>query len=75
MRNDDVYFFDVDADTITDVDLLVVEHGLSDKRSETVRLRNMVRPLRIPVDIIVVSEEEFRDPVDRDRARDVPGGP
>ena len=50
-----------DARDDSDVDLLVVERGLSNKRSEMVRLRNLVRPLRIPVDIIVVSEEEFRD--------------
>ena len=45
----------------SDVDLLVVERGLRNKRAEMVRLRNLVRPLRIPVDIIVVSEDEFRD--------------
>lgn len=50
-----------DARDDSDVDLLVVERRLSNKRSEMVRLRNLVRPLRIPVDIIVVSEEEFRD--------------
>ena len=37
------------------------ERGLANTRAEMVRLRNLVRPLRIPVDIIVVSEEEFRD--------------
>ena len=45
----------------SDVDLLVVERGLRNTRAEMVRLRNLVRPLRIPVDIIVVSEDEFSD--------------
>ena len=45
----------------SDVDLLIVERGPTNKRAEMVRLRNVVRPLRIPVDIIVVSEEEFAD--------------
>ena len=50
-----------DARDDSDLDLLVVERGLANKRAEMVRLRNLVRPLRIPVDIIVVSEEEFAD--------------
>ena len=45
------------AKTHEDLDLLVIERGLADMRAEMVRLRNLVRPLRIPVDIIVVSEE------------------
>lgn len=45
----------------SDVDLLVVEREVPTRRAEMVRLRNVVRPLRIPVDIVVVSEEEFRD--------------
>ena len=49
------------AKTHEDLDLLVIERGLADMRAEMVRLRNLVRPLRIPVDIIVVSEEEFSD--------------
>ena len=50
-----------DARHDSDLDLLVIERGLASARAEMVRLRNVVRPLRIPVDIIVVSEEEFRD--------------
>ena len=50
-----------DARDDSDLDLLVVERRLANTRAEMVRLRNLVRPLRIPVDIIVVSEEEFSD--------------
>ena len=50
-----------DARHDSDLDLLVIERGLTNTRAEMVVLRNVIRPLRIPVDIIVVSEEEFRD--------------
>ena len=50
-----------DARNDSDLDLLVVERELVDKRAEMVRLRNLLRPLRIPVDIIVVSKDEFAD--------------
>ena len=45
----------------SDIDLLVVERNLVSKRDEMVRLRGLLRPLRIPVDVIVVSETEFND--------------
>ena len=41
--------------------MLVVERTLPDKHAEMVRLRLLLRPLRIPVDVIVVSEKEFGD--------------
>ena len=47
-----------DARPDSDVDLLVVERTLIDRRAEMVRLRRVLRPLRIPVDLLVVSEEE-----------------
>lgn len=50
-----------DARDDSDLDLLVVERGPLSKRAEMVRLRDLIRPLRIPVDIIVISEEEFTD--------------
>ena len=50
-----------DARHDSDLDLLVIERGPANTRAEMVRLRNLIRPLRIPVDIIVVSEEEFCD--------------
>lgn len=45
----------------SDVDLLVIERGLTDKLQEMVRLRRLLRPLRIPVDVLVYSEDEVRE--------------
>ena len=45
----------------SDLDFLVVEKELKARRMEMVRLRRILRPLRIPVDIIVVSEQVFND--------------
>lgn len=41
----------------SDSDFMVVEKELKARRMETVRLRRILSPLRIPVDIIVVSEQ------------------
>lgn len=43
----------------SDVDLLVVEDRVSDVVAEMVRLRRSLSPLRIPVDVLVVSEAHF----------------
>ncbi len=45
----------------SDLDFLVVEKELKARRMEMVRLRRILRPLRIPVDIIVVSEQVFNE--------------
>jgi predicted nucleotidyltransferase len=50
-----------EASEDSDVDLLVIEPTLEHKRSEMVRLRNLIRPLKIPVDVLVASEEEVRE--------------
>lgn len=42
----------------SDLDLLVVEDEVHDRAGEMVRLRRALRPLRIPVDILVASVEE-----------------
>ena len=42
-----------DADYDSDVDFLVIEKVIKDKRKEMTRLRRALLPLRIPVDIIV----------------------
>ncbi|TAJ76084.1 nucleotidyltransferase domain-containing protein [bacterium] len=44
----------------SDVDLLVVETSVSDAIAEMVRLRRLLSALRVPVDILVVSEDSFR---------------
>lgn len=39
----------------SDVDLLVIEQEVPDRAREMVRLRRVLRPLRIPVDLLVFS--------------------
>ena len=48
-----------DADDHSDVDLLVVEPAVSDRYEEMVRLNWALKGLLIPVDLLVVSEQEF----------------
>lgn len=51
-------------DRDSDLDFLVIEPQVKDRHGETVRLRQVLRPLRIPVDMLVVSAkvfEEWRD--------------
>jgi uncharacterized protein len=47
-----------DAREDSDLDLLVIEPLVEDRAKEMVRLRRVLRPLRIPADILVYSEEE-----------------
>lgn len=48
-----------DAKQDSDVDLLVVMPNVADRVDEMVRLTRILSPLRIPVDLLVVSEERF----------------
>ena len=45
----------------SDLDILVVEAEVTARREEMVRLRDVLRPLRIPVDVLVASERIFRE--------------
>jgi predicted nucleotidyltransferase len=45
----------------SDLDFLVVEPQVTARRSEQVRLRDVLRPLRIAVDVLVISETAFRE--------------
>jgi uncharacterized protein len=45
----------------SDLDLLVVEPKVTARREEMVRLRDVLRPLRIPADVLVVSERTFQE--------------
>lgn len=47
------------ADEDSDIDILVVESSVKDRAAEMVRLNRVLSPLRIPVDLLVVSEEMF----------------
>ena len=48
-----------DAAGDSDVDFLVIEPEVRDRHAEMVRLANVLRPLMLPVDVLVVSEERF----------------
>lgn len=48
-----------DAQEDSDLDFLVIEPVLHDKFKEMVRLRQVLRPLRIPVDVLVYSQAEI----------------
>lgn len=45
----------------SDADFLVIEPDVQNRYAEMVRLRQILRPLRIPVDIVVVSRSIFED--------------
>lgn len=49
-----------DATDESDLDLLVIEREVSDRAREMVRLRRALRPLRIPVDLLVYSSADVR---------------
>src|SRR5437588_10680330 len=42
----------------SDLDLLVIETRVEDRAREMVRLRRLLRPLRVPADILVYSTHE-----------------
>ena len=50
-----------EADVESDLDFLVIEPEVKDRHGEMVRLRQLLRPLRIPVDVLVVSAETFEE--------------
>src|SRR3954471_24787836 len=56
-----------DARPDSDLDFLVIEREVGSKLDEMVRLRDSLPPLGVPVDVLVVSEEQA------DAWRDVPG--
>lgn len=45
----------------SDVDLLVVEDEITDRGAELARLYRALRPLRLPAEIVLVSEARFRE--------------
>jgi predicted nucleotidyltransferase len=48
-----------DAGAESDLDFMVIEPFVAGQRSEMVRLRQVLRPLKVPVDVLVVSREGF----------------
>lgn len=53
-----------DARPDSDIDLLVVEQEVRDRVAEMVRLGRILSPLRLPIDVLVVSEAMYRTWVD-----------
>ncbi len=56
-----------DAREQSDLDFLVIEREVKSRRREMVRLHDVLRPMRIPVDVLVASEATF------DEWADTPG--
>jgi uncharacterized protein len=50
-----------DAREDGDLDLLVIEPNVTNRRREMVRLTDVLRPLRLPVDFLVVSRQTFQE--------------
>ncbi len=50
-----------DARENSDLDFLVVQPVVTARRREMVRLSNVLRPLRVPVDVLVASERVFAE--------------
>jgi predicted nucleotidyltransferase len=56
-----------DARETSDLDFLVVEPVVTARRREMVRLSDALRPLRVPADVLVASEQTF------EKWRHIPG--
>ena len=50
-----------DINEQSDLDFLIVKKELKARRKETVHLRDVLSPLRIPVDVVVISEKTYQD--------------
>jgi uncharacterized protein len=50
-----------DAGPDSDLDFLVVERDVGDRHAEMVRLGRELRPLGVPIDVVVVSERYAED--------------
>jgi len=50
-----------DADDRSDVDLLVIKRAVTDRYEELVQLNQALRGLLLPVDLLLVSEQEFEE--------------
>lgn len=53
-----------DAQEDSDLDFLVIEPTLQDKFREMVRLRQVLRPLRVPADVLVCSQADLNQQQD-----------
>lgn len=49
-----------DAREDSDLDLIIIEREVTARRCESVKIRRALRPLRVPVDILVFSRDEVK---------------
>lgn len=49
-----------DAREDSDLDLLVIEREVTARRKESAKIRRALRPLRVPVDVLVFSMDEVK---------------
>jgi uncharacterized protein len=49
-----------DARPWSDIDLLVIEPRVDSRMAEAARLARVIRPLRVPAEIVVVSDDTFQ---------------
>ena len=50
-----------DTNEQSDLDFLIVIKELKARRMETVHLKDVLSPLRIPVDVVVISEKTYQE--------------
>jgi predicted nucleotidyltransferase len=50
-----------DSNAASDVDFLVVQRDVGDRFEESVRLAQVVADLRVPADVVVVSEDQVEE--------------
>ncbi|HWQ96358.1 MAG TPA: nucleotidyltransferase domain-containing protein [Candidatus Methylomirabilis sp.] len=50
-----------DMKETSDLDFLIVEKEIKARRMETVHLRDVLSSLRIPVDVLVISEKNYNE--------------
>ncbi len=50
-----------EADDHSDVDLLIIEPTVSNRYEEMIRLNRAFKGMLMPVDLLVISEQEFED--------------
>ncbi|MDH5721208.1 MAG: nucleotidyltransferase domain-containing protein [Spirochaetia bacterium] len=43
----------------SDIDIMIVENGNINKYQETLKIYDILRPLKLPIDVIVVDDETF----------------
>lgn len=45
----------------SDIDILVIKKKVESKHAEMVRLRKVLKGIPFPIDVLVISEEEFKE--------------